>query len=146
MNELIQRADDRMVTLMETGLGGKRRVVRRDAESTDANLSGVPVFLRDLLVRLPMHTGPPPDIDTFVDHLRRTVLPPRPVTEDREEGTSLLQTKPSTEDDIILLSGTKRVRNYGEDEEDDEDNGRGDDDNRDDIFRARCRARISADS
>jgi hypothetical protein len=144
-----------MVTLMESGIGKKR--MRRDGEGIDPNLlAGVPIFLRDLLARLPPHTGPPPDIDTFLDHLKKTVLPPRPVTEERDEGISgnglsflsSLQMKPSTtEDDVILLAGSKRKGNFDQEEDDDDERGarRADDESRDDIFKQRCRLRMSTE-
>jgi hypothetical protein len=153
LNELVQRADDRMVSLMESGLGKKR--TRREGEGIDPNLlAGVPIFLRDLLARLPPHTGPPPDIDTFLDHLKKTVLPPRPVTEEQNENASggiifnnsILgqHVKSSTEDDVILLTGSKRKVNFdGEDDDEDEAGRRADDDSRDDIFKQRCRLRMS---
>jgi hypothetical protein len=42
----------------------------------------VPAFLRDLLTKLPQHGGILPDIDSFVDQLRKTVLPPRPIPDE----------------------------------------------------------------
>jgi hypothetical protein len=144
-----------MVTLMETGLGKKK--MRREGEGIDPNLlAGVPIFLRDLLARLPPHTGPPPDIDTFLDHLKKTVLPPRPVTEERDEGvgtsgvnfTSSLHLKQAaTEDGVILLAGSKRKGNFDQEEDDDDETGarRADDENRDDIFKQRCRLRMSTE-
>lgn len=168
LNELIQRADDRLVTFMESGFGKKRR---RDGESAiDSNLfANVPLFLRDLLARLPPHTGPPPDIDTFLEHLKKTVLPPRPVTDERDENTTqstiagnttgaaststttttttnvngLRQLNGTNDDAVILLSGGKRTRNYDDEDEDDEIVGsRNDDGSRDDIFQQRCRRRM----
>lgn len=141
-----------MGTLMETGLG--KRKLRRDGEGIDPNLlTGVPIFLRDLLARLPPHVGPPPDIDTFLEHLKKTVLPPRPSTEERDEtvvGQSTAfnplanQHKSTSEDDVILLSGSKRKGNYEDEEEDEEDSGiKREDENRDDIFKQRCRFRMS---
>jgi hypothetical protein len=155
LNDLIQRADDRMVSLMESGISKKK--TRRDGEGIDPNLLvGVPIFLRDLLARLPPHTGPPPDIDTFVEHLKKTVLPPRPVTEEQSEnanggvvfnGSVIGQhVKSSTEDDVILLTGSKRKVNFDEEDDDEDEAGkRADDDSRDDIFKQRCRLRMSTE-
>lgn len=150
LNELIQRADDRMVSLMESGLNKRR--IRREGEGIDPNLlAGVPIFLRDLLARLPPHTGPPPDIDTFLEHLKKTVLPPRPVTDEQNEtssgiifNSSVMGQKSSTEDDVILLTGSKRKANFDEDDDDEDEAGRrADEDGRDDVFKQRCRLRMS---
>jgi hypothetical protein len=42
------------------------------------SLAGLPVILRDLLGRLPFHSGPLPDIDGFIRHMKGVILPPRP--------------------------------------------------------------------
>lgn len=93
---------------METGLNGKKRMIRRDGDSTiDTNLlNNVPLFLRDLLARLPPHTGPPPDIDTFLDHLKKTVLPPRPVTDERDENPSQPTTTTTTTSTLGILNNS----------------------------------------
>ena len=49
------------------------------------SMSGLPVVLRDLLSKLPSHTGPMPDIDGFVRHMKSIVLPPRPADEIMDE-------------------------------------------------------------
>eukprot|EP01034_Spumella_vulgaris_P021620 gene21620-27659_t len=46
------------------------------------SLAGLPVILRDLLSKLPLHNGQPPDIDCFVRHVKSITLPPRPSVED----------------------------------------------------------------
>ncbi|KAJ1425454.1 hypothetical protein B484DRAFT_420154 [Ochromonadaceae sp. CCMP2298] len=55
--------------------------------STEFHLSmvGLPVLLRNLLAKLPFHSGPPPDIDGFVRHVKSIILPPRPEPEDLPE-------------------------------------------------------------
>ena len=50
-------------------------------EADNVLLAGLPAFFKELLVKLPPMSGPPPDIDLFVDSLRRTILPPRPSEE-----------------------------------------------------------------
>ena len=52
----------------------------RDREAASATASG-PVesqLVRELLFKLPPYNGPTPDVDSFVRHLRGTILPPRP--------------------------------------------------------------------
>jgi hypothetical protein len=65
---------------------GKRKWQRhgRDAGGLEADnvlLAGLPAFFKELLVKLPPLNGSSPDIDSFVDSLRRTILPPRPSEE-----------------------------------------------------------------
>jgi hypothetical protein len=60
--------------------GGKSGPVVTSALDADSSiLAGLPAFFKELLSKLPAFTGPAPDVDAFVDNLRRTVLPPRPV-------------------------------------------------------------------
>jgi hypothetical protein len=71
----------------------------RDREATSAATSG-PVesqLVRELLFKLPPYNGPSPDIDSFVRHLRGTILPPRPGA-DGELATS------ARDDDMLVDS------------------------------------------
>ena len=69
-------------------LAGRTRSSAGDREvlnmSTEFHLSlaGLPVILRDLLAKLPFHSGPAPDVDGFVRHMKSVILPPRPAPED----------------------------------------------------------------
>jgi hypothetical protein len=64
------------------------------AEIADSLLAGTPAAFKEFLARLPALPGTEqPDIDAFVDSLRRTVLPPRPVDDtpgDEDFGGGLL--------------------------------------------------------
>ena len=62
------------------GIGGRRsRGSRFEQEEPSGNsLVGLSNILRDFIPRLPVHTGPLPDIDTFVRQLRACVVPLRP--------------------------------------------------------------------
>jgi hypothetical protein len=69
------------------GAGGKRG--GSDSKdmlnmSTEFHLSmaGLPAIIRDLLAKLPLHSGPPPDVDGFVRHVKGVIMPPRPSPED----------------------------------------------------------------
>lgn len=117
------------------GGGGQSGVRRTDAEFFNLNaefqlsLAGLPLILRDLLSRLPSHSGPSPDIDLFVRHLKSITLPPRPSQE---------------ESDAAAAAGSGGAANWmdanyegGEvDREEPEDQGDGD------LFRKRQRARL----
>jgi hypothetical protein len=66
--------------------GGKHAPVAASALDADSSIvAGLPAFFRELLSKLPVFAGPAPDVDAFVDSLRRTVLPPRPA-EDASSG------------------------------------------------------------
>lgn len=55
---------------------------KREQGTQEAELEGVPIFLRSLLSGLPAYTGRPLDTKVFIDQLKESVLPPRPVTEE----------------------------------------------------------------
>eukprot|EP01041_Mallomonas_annulata_P001032 gene1032-2022_t len=63
----------------ETGSSGAGGVVGGDGAVTGPPL---PPFLKDLMSRLPAHSGSFPDIDGAIEQLRRAVLPPKPAAED----------------------------------------------------------------
>lgn len=69
-------------------LAGRTRTAAGDREvlnmSTEFHLSlaGLPAILRDLLAKLPFHSGPLPDVDGFVRHVKSVILPPRPEPEE----------------------------------------------------------------
>lgn len=70
--------------LEHTGDGRVAKRRRRGDEagsSQEVELAGVPIFLRELLLALPPLNGLGPSSDAFIDQLRKTVLPPRPVSE-----------------------------------------------------------------
>ena len=62
------------------GVGGRRPRGGRfeQDEPPGGNLTGLPNILRDFIPRLPTHSGPLPDIDSFVRQLRACVVPSRP--------------------------------------------------------------------
>lgn len=88
---------------------------RREAENVQnlgaefqLSLAGLPLILRDLLNRLPLHNGPAPDLDLFLRQMKSVTLPPRPLvdepspSEDASEeagGASWLQDGPGEEAD-----------------------------------------------
>ena len=71
------------------GAGGGGRRLRggrfEQDEPPGGGLTGLSNILRDFIPRLPAHSGPLPDIDTFVRQLRACVVPSRP----SETATSL---------------------------------------------------------
>lgn len=134
----MERADQRMNALMDGSVGGRRRGRKDGNDGQDsAALAGVPLFLRDLLSKLPPARGPPPNVEAFLDHLKRTVLPPRPVT---DEDAPPLSTNIVATDDDVVLAGSKRGLMQDGDDDDDDDTGAA---NRDDIFRKRRRMRMT---
>lgn len=65
------------------------------------SLAGLPVILRDLLGRLPFHSGPLPDVDGFIRHMKGVILPPRPepdANDGNELDTVLLRNADGTAD------------------------------------------------
>lgn len=45
------------------------------------------MIVRDLLNRLPLHNGPPPDLELFLRHIKGLTLPPRPSVEESAAAT-----------------------------------------------------------
>ena len=88
----------------------RKRKKGDDGSSQELEMSGVPLFLRDLLLALPSHSGPSYDSDAFVDQLRRTVLPPRPIS---EKGTGI-----DSKMDLSVGNPYKRKANDDDDEND----------------------------
>lgn len=72
------------------------------------SLAGLPAILRDLLAKLPFHSGPLPDIDGFVRHVKSVILPPRPEPDDSApaEGAELLRNGEGTEEGGEMGSAT----------------------------------------
>lgn len=97
---------------------GKKKSSSRREDAPDT-LPSVSVALKDLTGKLPTVPLMDMDVSGFIDHLRRIVLPPRPMTE---------------ESDAALVSSNKRFRN-AMDENDVEVS-------RDDVFKTRQRARF----
>jgi hypothetical protein len=128
-----------MNALMDGSVGGRRRGRRdgNDGNLDSAALAGVPIFLRELLSKLPPARGPPPNVEAFLEHLRRTVLPPRPVTDEDAAPTAA---SVITADDDVVLAGSKRGLLKEGDDDDDDDAAAA---SRDDIFRKRCRMRMT---
>ncbi len=91
-------------------LAGRTRSSAGDREvlnmSTEFHLSlaGLPVILRDLLAKLPFHTGPLPDVDGFVRHMKSVILPPRPAPEDHS---------PTEESDLAVLGADGEALHSG---------------------------------
>lgn len=63
------------------GSAGDREVLNMSTEF-HLSLAGLPAILRDLLAKLPFHSGPLPDVDGFVRHVKSVILPPRPEPEE----------------------------------------------------------------
>lgn len=76
----LARAADLEQAALDSQHGKKKwgRNSKDAALSDDVLLAGLPAFFKELLTKLPPLNGPMPDVDFFVDTLRRTVLPPRP--------------------------------------------------------------------
>ena len=60
---------------------GDQQHVQNMSTEFHLSLAGLPVILRDLLGRLPFHSGPLPDLDGFIRHMKGVILPPRPEPE-----------------------------------------------------------------
>jgi hypothetical protein len=67
--------------LMDGQLRRDNEILNMSAEF-HLSLAGLPVILRDLLSKLPLHNGNFPDIECFVRHIKSITLPPRPSVED----------------------------------------------------------------
>lgn len=123
----------------------KRRKKGDDGNQHEMELSGVPIFLRDLLLSLPSHVGETsPSTDSFIDQLRRTVLPPRPVSEKGSgytDSSSVLGLGSTSALDLPVSSGYKRKMTAAADEDADFD--REDNDGRHDVFRQRRRVKMN---
>jgi hypothetical protein len=52
------------------------------------SLAGLPLIVRDLLNRLPLHNGPAPDLEVFLRHVKSLTLPPRPSVVESSASTS----------------------------------------------------------
>jgi len=124
--------------------GGKtQRRKRDDAPPDGVELSGVPIFLRDLLVALPSHVGPVPNTDNFIDQLRRTVLPPRPISEKGSASNdTLLGLGGSVPQDTSIQAGNKR-KLLSTDDDADYDRDANYADNKNDVFRQRRRVKLT---
>jgi hypothetical protein len=116
-----------------------------DGSQQEFELSGVPIFLRDLLLTLPPNTGPSPGADAFIDHLRRTVLPPRPISETgggyNDSSTFGFNTQKSAP--LPANSGNKRKASPSADDDADYDRDENADDSKHDVFRQRRRIRMN---
>ena len=77
LEEMSEKEKKRLASLSEAGRRGAGGVSDADM----AALAAVPSFLRDLLPRLPLYTGPPIDVSGFIELLKKTVLPPKPHVE-----------------------------------------------------------------
>ncbi len=67
--------------------GGEDAVQNMGAEF-QLSLVGLPLIVRDLLNRLPLHNGPAPDLDVFLRHVKGLTLPPRPSAEEPSSAAS----------------------------------------------------------
>jgi len=80
------------------GSAGDREVLNMSTEF-HLSLAGLPAILRDLLAKLPFHSGPLPDVDGFVRHVKSVILPPRP--EPEESSTEELEVAVLGEDGVV---------------------------------------------
>lgn len=126
----------------------RRRRKGEDGNQHEMELSGVPIFLRDLLLALPNNLeGPRPSTDAFIDQLRRTVLPPRPMSEkgnDPRDSSSALGLGGSHLLDLPVTSnpGNKRKIASVLNEDADSDREEPFNDGRHDVFRQRRRVKM----
>lgn len=139
--DMVERHDHRaeQVTSAKT-----QRRKRDDAPPDGVELSGVPIFLRDLLVALPPISGPVPNTDEFIDQLRRTVLPPRPISDKKgsSSGDSLLGLGVSVPQDTSSQTGNKR-KLLSIDDDSDLDRDANFMDNKNDVFKQRRRVKLT---
>ena len=131
------------MTIMDGATGGKRKGKRGDGggAADSSAMAGVPIFLRDLLSKLPPHSGPLPNVDLFLDQLRKTVLPPRPVVDEDAPVSGASSAGAVAEDVVLAGSGKRSALEVGGDDDDDDDGAVG---NRDDVFRKRRRLQLTA--
>lgn len=122
----------------EQTVDGKGRRKRRGDDVQEVELSGVPIFLRDLLLALPPHSGYVPNTDEFIDQLRRTVLPPRPVSETNGGHSDTLLGFGSGS----LESGNKRKLQSMDDDADLDIDENNNNDSKHDVFRQRRRVKM----
>lgn len=96
VEEMLRRAESEVkssdASNKSRGVGGGDVQSALDVDSSI--LSGLPAFFKELLAKLPAYTGPTPDVDAFVDRLKRTVLPPRP-------GDEPLHRRSGQEDNVV---------------------------------------------
>lgn len=113
------------------------------AEIADSLLAGTPAAFKEFLAKLPALPGTEqPDIDAFVDILRRAVLPPRPADDSTGDDEQQLLGKRGR-DDTFAWDGTAGGAA-------DEGDGGAEEsavlalEARDDVFKRRQRARLAA--
>ena len=125
----------------------RRRKRGDDGNQQEMELSGVPIFLRDLLLALPGHqpaAGPPrPSSEAFIDQLRRTVLPPRPVTERGGGGYSDSALGLGSSHEVVPNGSGNKRKLTAADEEADFDREENYGDSRHDVFRQRRRVKMN---
>jgi hypothetical protein len=115
-----------------------------DVSSIAADMTNVPYIIREVLVHLPSHNGPLPDIDLCLRQLKNVVLPPRPMSEDGIETTLNATGAKRTREEGVAGSDWLAATTGLEDVEE-ELVGKPDLDNinlKSDIFRERQRARL----
>ena len=80
IDELVRAADPDSSSSEQGGKNAGRSLpVPSSLLDADSSiLAGLPAFFKEVLSKLPAFNEPTPDIDAFIDNLRRTVLPPRP--------------------------------------------------------------------
>jgi hypothetical protein len=87
LDQLLRADRKRLAVIAEAG-----RKARGDKTVSDQDMamwSGVPPFLRDLLSRLPRQSAATVDVGVFIEHIKSTLLPPRPqVATDGDVGLS----------------------------------------------------------
>ena len=152
---LVKDTIDKSGPRMERSSEGQNRRRKKgdDGSHHEMELSGVPIFLRDLLISLPIHMGgSSPNTSAFIDQLRRTVLPPRPVSEKGSSfadssvlglgGTNVLDLPASSNSSVYY----KRKIGVVADEDTDFDCKQNYNDDGHDVFRQRRRLKISPHS
>lgn len=138
LDELSKLEDDRVNLLMNSGKGSgiAHNQLLDFAQDGTVALANIPQFLRDLLTKLPHHSGAMPDVEAFVEQLCRTVLPPRPIPDVDLSGSG---NAGNGKEDSRQVN-THMVEQEEADNDEDEDGGL---DANDDIFRRRQKKRMS---
>jgi hypothetical protein len=108
------------------------------------SLAGLPVILRDLLAKLPFHSGPLPDTEGFIRHMKGVILPPRPEPEDTSaQEAEALVLGGGADGDSGAVGAPSWLGKHAQDEADDENDepGKAAPVVEEDVFRIRKRAR-----
>lgn len=74
----IRSSDSRLNRILSNNTGNSSKATINMSADFHLSLAGLPVVLRNLLSKLPFHSGPSPDYDGFIRHVKNIILPPRP--------------------------------------------------------------------